>query len=140
MNLAKLALAAAAVLAPLSISSAASADHRAPQAQRYTRGDVYINGIKLNEQQKRLMADIIQEAFMPAGHWYITQEGMMGLAGQPPVGSIVPYVQAYLKRTQGGGGRRGGGTHLSNSQNGYGGVQNGCAWVSIPNGPSMMSC
>jgi hypothetical protein len=133
MHLATLALTAAALLASFDVAAAGPRTTNA-QTQRYVRGQVYINGVLLSEQQKALMAEIIQEEFMPAGRWYVTDEGMLGLEGQAPIGSLIPYVQAYLKRHKQPQRGRGGGGEQHNSRTGTGGIQNGCAWISTPMG------
>ena len=99
---------------------------------------VYINNVRLSDQEAVLLASILKEEHIPAGRYYVTN-GMMGLEGQLPYGNIIPYIQEYQQRhARSGGNRTGrsGGDVVINSRGGVGNgtlVGNGtCMMASVP--------
>jgi hypothetical protein len=104
-----------------------------PAPAAHGDGAVYVNNIRLNDAQRAILADILQEPFIPAGRWYITNEGVMGREGEAPVGNIVPYVRAYEQRLARRGGRGGGGRdEVINTRGGTYASNGRCAVASIP--------
>src|SRR5687767_12116884 len=76
---------------------------------------VVINGVTLSAAQEDELEVLIGER-LPAGRYYVTQDGMMGIEGQPARVNIAAVIQARHGNSDGGGGGGGasgggGGSH-----------------------------
>jgi len=133
-----------AVLAALILGACVSAtDTRTHGSFSMTaaQSTVVINGVELTAAQEDELATLLGER-VPPGRYYVTDNGMMGIEGQPPSVNLVAIIEA-----------RGGSSQPSQSQHAARGSihnssgdshitsdGNGCTILSTPSGSLSSGC
>lgn len=113
-----------------------SSTYDTPNANVTTTAAVAGTGVFVNNQElstdDKAKLDWLLGVTVPAGNYYVTDDGMMGVVGQQPTVNLIAYAEARGLKPNRGGGQQGG---SSSHYNGYSGDSitsdgNGCTIMS----------